>query len=150
MTRTKEEIAKSFNSVFDFLKFTAESAEDFEQQYLPTLDVQLRVREDKRISFRHFYKPMINNLVLQNGTALSKGTVFSSLRQDLVRRLLNTSELEGIEQRLLIIDEYIQVLVNSGHRYAFIKSITLQAITNINHCIGQDHIMKKEGKFLNI
>ena len=128
-TRTKEEIAKSFNSVFDFSKFTAESAEDFEQQYLPMLDVHLKVLDDGKILSRHFYKPMINNMVLQNGTALSKGTVFSSLRQDLVRHLLNTSELEGIEQRLLIINECIQILVNSMHSSSLSSCKQLQNLS---------------------
>ena len=90
---------------------------------------------------------MINNLVLQNGTALSKGTIFSSLRQDLVKRLLNTSELEGIEQRLLVIDEYIQVLVNSGHRYAFIKSIILQAITKYKYMVARSRLNRKNVKY---
>ena len=40
---------------------------------------------------------MASNLCIQNGTALAKQTVFSALRQDLCRRLLNTSRLEDDE-----------------------------------------------------
>ena len=127
--RTKEELAKSLGDIFEFLNFTTESANDFTDNYLPTLDVKIKIKEGGEITFRHFYKPMINNLLLQNGTALSKNTVFSSLRQDLVRRLLNTCVSEGMDQRLAVIEEYIQLLVNSGHRFSFIKSICLQAIT---------------------
>ena len=146
-TRTREEIAKSLGDVLDFLSFTTETAEQFEQKYLPTLDVQFKVLADGRITYRHFYKPMINNLVLQNGTALSKGTIFSSLRQDLVRRLLNTSELEGFNQRLLVIEEYIQVLINSGHKYAFVKAIVLQAITKFEYMLYRSKLCEENIKY---
>ena len=135
--RTKREISKSFNDVMKFLRFTAESAEDFENKYLPTLDVQLKVLRDGKITFKHFSKPMINNIVLQKGTALSKNTVFSSLRQDLVRRLLNTSEEEGKTTKLGIIEDFIQLLRNSGHQYAFIKSIILQAVTKYDYMVAR-------------
>ena len=51
--------------------------------------------------------------------------IFSSLGQDLVRRLLNTSNKEGVEIKLSVIEDFTQLLVNSGHKFAFIKSIIL-------------------------
>ena len=145
--RTKEELAKSLGDIFEFLNFTTESANDFTDNYLPTLDVKIKIKEGGEITFRHFYKPMINNLLLQNGTALSKNTVFSSLRQDLVRRLLNTCVSEGMDQRLAVIEEYIQLLVNSGHRFSFIKSICLQAITKYEYMLGRNNLDPSDDKY---
>ena len=102
--RTKEEVLKSLNGVLDFLGFTAENESDFEQKYLPTLDFQTRVTNNGKILFKHFDKPMLNNIVLENGTALSKNTIFSSLRQDLIRGLLNTSTEEPFCIRMEVIE----------------------------------------------
>ena len=41
-TRTKEELCKSFNVVLNFLEFTAETGQDFDDRMLPTLDVKKR------------------------------------------------------------------------------------------------------------
>ena len=95
--RTCEEIGKTLNSCFDFLNFTTESEEDFGNSYLPTLDVQIKVRCDGSIEFMFFSKPMSNNILIQKGTALPKNVIFASLRQDLIRRLINCSEDIDIE-----------------------------------------------------
>ena len=145
--RTKEEIAKSLGTPVDFLRFTTESEGDFEEKYLPTLDFQLRVLENGRITHRHFSKPMSNNMTLENGTALSKNTIFSSLRQDLVRRLLNTNVEEDEKIRVGVVENFIQLLVNSKHKYSFIKSIVLQALTKYNYMVKRDSLSHSDKKF---
>ena len=64
-----------------------------------------------------------------------------------MRRLLNTSDLEGFNQRLVVIEEYIQVLVNSGHKYAFIKAIVLQAITKYEYMHYRDNLTTDHIKY---
>ena len=129
IVRTCEEICKTLNSCLDFLTFTTESEEDFTNNYLPTLDVQTKVNSQGVIEFMFFSKPMANNLLIQRGSALPKNIIFSSLRQDLIRRLCNCSEEVEIDERLKIINNFIQLLVNSQHKYPFIKSVVLQALT---------------------
>ena len=93
--RTKRAILKSLNGVLESIALTVETESDFSTGMLPTLDFQTRVRQDWEIEFKYYAKPMSSGLVIQLGTALSKQTIFSSLRQDLIRRLLNTSEHFG-------------------------------------------------------
>ena len=145
--RTKEEIAKSLNDVLDFLRFTTESEEEFEGGYLPTLDFLTKVLNSGKITFKHFYKPMINNLVLEKDTALSQNTFFNSLRQDLVRRLLNTSSDEHINVRLGVIENFTQLLVNSKHCYSFIKPIILQALTKYSYMLHRDQLPADHNKY---
>ena len=145
--RTKEEIAKSLNDVLDFLRFTTESEEEFEGGYLPTLDFLTKVLNSGKITFKHFYKPMINNLVLEKDTALSQNTIFSSLRQDLVRRLLNTSRDEHINVRLGVIENFTQLLINSKHCYSFIKPIILQALTKYSYMLHRDQLPVDHKKY---
>ena len=135
LQRTVQEIGKSLCDVWDFIKFTTETEEEFHDNHLPTLDFATKVLDSGYISYRFFTKPMASNLTLQQGTALSKGTVFSSLRQDLVRRLLNTDYQLGAKARIEVIKEYIQRLVNSSHQFVYIKSIVLQALSKYTYMV---------------
>ena len=92
------------------------------------------------IKYKFFSKPMSSNLLLMNGTALSKSCVFSSLRQDLVRRLLNTDYSEGIDRRLEIINRFIQLMVNSGHKFQYVKSVVLQAISKYLYMVQRSSV----------
>ena len=145
--RTKDEIAKSLNAVSDFIQFTTEGEEDFHNGFLPTLDFQTKVQETGKILFKFFSKPMANNLTIQYGTGLAKNTIFSALRQELIRRLTNCSlEVDG-EERLHVINQFIQLLINSGHRYAFIKSVTLQAITRYRYMVMRSKLSTDDEKY---
>ena len=143
--RTREELGKSMDSVWSFLTFTTEGPEDFSDNKLPTLDFNAWVEPDRRINYINYTKPMANNLVLQKGTALSQGCIFSSLRQDLVRRLLTTRLDNPINTKIEIITKYIQLLVNSNHKFAFIKAIILQGLTKFKWMETRNN-MKKENK----
>ena len=133
LTRTLREIEKSLNGVWNFLKFTTEGENDFNTNYLPTLDFQTKVIDNGRITYKYYAKPMSNNLLLQKGTSLSKSCIFSSLRQDLVRRLINTWVEEDTQTRISIIKDFIQLMVNSGHKFSYVKAVVLQAISKFNH-----------------
>ena len=71
-TRTIQEMGKSLNSVWKFLKFTTEGEQDFSDNYLPTLDFSTQVQQNGYIKYTFFSKPMSSNLLLSFGTALSK------------------------------------------------------------------------------
>ena len=46
-----------------------------------------------------------------------------------------------------MIEEYIQLLVNSGHKYSFIKSIVLQAITKYEYMLYSARIDPENNMF---
>ena len=145
--RTKDEIAKSLNAVSDFIQFTTEGEEDFNNHFLPTLDFQTKVLESGEIMFKFFSKPMANNITIQQGTGLSKNVVFSSLRQELVRRMVNCSIKLDWDERLEIVRDFVQLLINSGHKFSFIKSLTLQAITRFKYMIRRSKLDPGDKKF---
>ena len=130
---TCNEFCKNFNAVMDFLEFTTESEIDFETGFLPTLDTQTRVLDCGSILYKFFSKPMKNNLVVENGTSLPRNIVFGSLRQEVIRRLQNTSQNIDQQTKIYLIEELIQLMVNSNHQYAFIKSVILQGITKFKY-----------------
>jgi len=96
LTRTMEEIRNALEFTVNFLIFTTESEGDFTIGFLPTLDMQTRVQDNGEIMYKFFCKPMCNNIVIQLGSGLPKNIIFSSLRQELVRRMLHTPALKKI------------------------------------------------------
>ena len=142
-----EELNKCLNDTWDFLEFTTEGEDDFADGFLPMLDFATWVLQDGYIQYKFYNKPMATNLVLQFGTALADGCIFSSLRQDLIRRLLNTDLSLGIQYRVSVVEQYIQLLVNSGHRFSFIKSIVLQGLTKYVYMVSRSQLDQRNNKY---
>ena len=67
LDRMRGELNKSFDIVIDCLFFTTESQKDFDSRTLPTLDVQTETECNGVIQFKHFTKPMCNNILLEKG-----------------------------------------------------------------------------------
>ena len=147
VTRTIEEIHKSLNSVWDFLEFTTESQRDFQDGTLPTLDFKTNIKKNGYVVYEFFNKPMSRNTVLTFGTALSRSCIFSSLRQDLVRRLSHTDLSLGPGARIIVINQFIQLMVNSGHRFEFIKAVVLQAISKFVYMVGRSTLPEENKRF---
>ena len=145
--RTIEEVGKCLNSTWEFLSFTTEGERDFNKLMLPTLDFETRVEGDGYITYQFYSKPMRNNLVLEYGTALSSSCVFSSLRQDLVRRMFNTDLEVERSIRIKIIEDFIQQMVNSGHRYQYIKAVVLQAVSKYLYMIQRSNLPCTDTRF---
>ena len=87
---------------------------------------------------------MENNRVLDKSTALSKGTIFSALRQNLVRQMLNTSRLVNMEKRIAIIERFVQLMVNSGHKFQFIRAVVQQAITKYLYMVHRSQLDQED------
>ena len=119
----------------DFLEFTTENELDFENGFLPTLDTQMKVEDDGSVTYKFFSKPMNNNLVIENGTALPRNIIFGSLRQEIVRRMQNTSMNVDKDTKVSLIEEMIQLMINSKHKFAFIKSVVLQGLSKFSHMV---------------
>ena len=105
--RTREELGKSMDSIWKFVSFTTEGSKDYCDMKLLTLDFNAWIADDWTINYINYTKPMANNVVLHKDTALSRNCVFSSLRQDLVRRLLTTRLECNLEARLEVVSKWI-------------------------------------------
>ena len=63
--RTKCVVKESMTGIEGYLEFTAESAMDFEDGWLPTLDVSLKVGSDNTILYRFFEKTTTSSVTVQ-------------------------------------------------------------------------------------
>ena len=74
------------------LKFTMETVSDFVENKLPTLDTSIWIEGGSRIEYKYFEKTMASNRVVNRNTAMGENAKIASLSQEIVRRMLKTSE----------------------------------------------------------
>ena len=89
--------------------------EDMFQGKLPTLDLEIWVDQQNRFLYKYFEKAMIPNTVLHRHSAIPESTRRATLNQELIRRMINTSEQVEMTTRLEIIDKYAEKLLNSEY-----------------------------------
>ena len=104
-TRTREVILKSMSGIEDYLEFTVESAMDFKEDWLPTLDTSLKISKDNIIMYRFFEKTTTSSMTVQVNTAMEENSKMMIVAQDLVRRLLNSKESLGAGERVRVVEE---------------------------------------------
>ena len=144
---TGDALLTSMNEIMDFLVFTLEIHEDFDDLMLPTLDTKLYMEDGKIIQFEFYQKPMASNLVLQSDTALSENVKVSSLKEEVIRRLKHTSTRLDHSKRLETLEDLSQRMTNSGHSPKFIKRILINGITSFESKLMNCKLSKTDPKF---
>ena len=114
LQKTAEVLRLIMNGICSWLSLTMETEEMF-GGWLPTLDLEIRVNMYNKVVYRYYEKPMIPNMVLHRRSAMPESTRRSTLNQELIRRMINTSELVSLEERIDIIDKYAVKLMNSEY-----------------------------------
>ena len=111
------------NCICRFLRLTMESVLDFDG-VLPTLDLVIWVRKtDNKTMYSFFSKPMASSKVLQRDSAMPENMKISTLNQEMIRRMINTSEELDDTKRLETVDEYGMKVVNSGYTLSQTRNI---------------------------
>jgi hypothetical protein len=82
------------NSINPDLEFTVETHEDYEDGMLPTLDFKIEVVKGQ-ITHTYFEKPMRNQLVLMERTAMAESQKYQILFNELICRLSQVSKEMG-------------------------------------------------------
>ena len=128
LSRTSEVIQASMNDVYKFLNFTMEIAEDFADSKLPTLDFKLWVIEENVVVHTFFEKPMSSNQVLHRESALPENMKISSLTAEVMRRMMNVSELLPDSERVAVLDNFGQKMANSGYKLVTIRRVMIAGL----------------------
>ena len=77
------------------------------------------------VLFEFFEKEMVSPMVLHRRSAMPEGIRKATLNQELVRRMVNTSERVPLADRVLVVDEYAQKLINSEYRIEDAREIII-------------------------
>ena len=114
LQKTSEVLEGAMNSVCSWLRLTMEHEEMF-NGVLPTLDLIIWVSKENKVLFSFFEKEMVSPMVLHKRSAMPESIRRATLNQELVRRMINTSELVDMGKRLEVVDNYAQKLINSEY-----------------------------------
>ena len=101
LEQTIQVIRAMMNSICDFLTLTMEPILDF-GGFLPTM-------------YMFYSKPMASNMCLQQISAMPEIMEIATLNQEMIRRMVNTSEDMDVSSRLQVLDTFTQKVINSGY-----------------------------------
>ena len=87
---TKRILAGTMSGLEEYLDFTLETEDEFEDKWLPTLDTKLKVSEKNIILYQFYEKPTNPNTVLHFRTAMSEDSKIRSLTNEVIRRMTTT------------------------------------------------------------
>ena len=128
LQKTLEVFQMMMNDVCSFLKLTMESVDDYGGR-LPTLDLTIWVREDNKTMYLFYEKPMASNMVIQKKSAMPENMKIATLNQEVVRRMMNTSEELDMGERCQVLDNYCQKMSNSGYEVKQMRHIVIGGLT---------------------
>jgi hypothetical protein len=114
LQKTSEVLKEIMNGICGWLSLTMETEEMF-GGVLPTLDLEMWVRDDNKVIFQYFEKSMVPKMVIHRRSAMPESTRRATLNQELIRRMVNTSEMVDMTKRLEIVDNYATKLINSEY-----------------------------------
>ena len=143
--RTKNAVGASLDGLVECLTFTVETCEDYDDGFLPTLDLNIKVDDDGEIVYKFYEKPTSSQVCLQADTAMAQNGLVQALVEDTKRRLYNTSSKIDMASKVEMLDKWAQKMVNSGHTQQAARRNILAGLkgwrSKVNRCL-------KEGKKL--
>ena len=106
----------AMNDINPELEFTVETADDFEDKKLPTLDFCIWQEEDGSINHTYYQKPIKSPYVIMERSSMSKQQKLQILANEMTRRLSNINKKRiKQEEYNRVVDQMSQELKNSGY-----------------------------------
>ena len=137
---TRRVLHATMDDIEYFLNFTMETANDFPNGWLPTLDTELKVTKKNRVEYRAFEKPVSSNVGVQMLSAMDENSKMKTLANDLTRMLLNTSETLGMEEKVKVVDRYSQKMFNSGFGLEQVRRIVTNGIKGYERRLRENRV----------
>ena len=148
--RTSREILNIMNSVFTNIQFTKEIPEDFKSGRLPTLDFAMWLEGKGKIKYSFYEKEVNSKFCVMEKAAMAEMSKISTLAQDLIRRMVNTSDMIEQAERNEIIEKYIVKLRTSGYSTTQVQNIVVSGLkgyqTKLKNAIKNGTQLHREAK----
>jgi hypothetical protein len=107
------------DTICNFVKLTTDTPDTTRGGYMPVLDLQVKMGEGdnkRRVVYKFYAKEVSTKYTILRQSAHSSKIKFSTLVQECVRRLLNTSDLVTKEEKREIMEAYNCRMKRSGYR----------------------------------
>ena len=126
--RTFDLVLEVANSIWSNIQFTMEVPSESPSGYIPVLDMQVAVNQLGQITRKFYSKPMNTPFTILARSAHSWQTKRSTLTQEGVRRMLNTSTNTPISERNQILQEWDMKMNLSGYSKNFRGNVISSAV----------------------
>ena len=126
--RTFDIVLEIANSIWSHIQFTMEVPSESPTGFIPVLDMQVAINQFGQISRRFYSKPMNTPFTILARSAHSWQTKRSTLTQEGVRRMLNTSTNTPISVRNQILQEWDWKMNLSGYSKSFRGNVISSSI----------------------
>ena len=125
--RTMREYQKMANTILPFIQVTFDTVDDHPSKTLPVLDLQCWT-EGKVVLHKYYEKPMSSKYCIMEASAMSQNVKWSSLSQEIIRRMKNTSRRVAHDVREGILTDFMLKLQRSGYTESFRKNVLISAL----------------------
>ena len=112
--RTAKIFKEISNSIYNFMQVTTDCPSQHESGYLPVLDIQVKIQNNK-IVHKFYKKPISSNKVIMAKSALPTNVKRASLTEGVIRRLRYTDRSLPWSEVTEILSEYSNELRLSGY-----------------------------------
>ena len=123
-----EKLREIANTILNMLQFTQDHPGAHRSGWMPCLDLQVRVKEDQ-IQFKYFEKQCSNNYVIMERSAMSLSSKRTSLVQEGLRRMVNTSSALPDEIWRSVMEDFLVKLMRSGYSSRFREQVVHGALS---------------------
>ena len=120
--RTAKMVQKIANNIYDFIQVEIDCPSLHDSGYMPILDLSVKV-EENYVIYEYYRKEMVNFKVLMANSAMPYSMRKTSLVQEVVRILRNTSRRVKKERRTFYLNEFSLRLKVSGYGEKFRRSV---------------------------
>ena len=132
-TMTMREVRKMSDSILPFINFKEEVASDCKEGKVAMLDFKVwkeeRGEENKtEIMFEFYEKPVASKLVLMEGSALPHKMKVTTLSEEVLRRMKNTSKKVGKSRRAAIMTDFMKKMRRSGYGAKMRRNVAIAGL----------------------
>ena len=146
--RTMREIRKMSGSILPFIQFKEEVASECVERKVPMLDfaVWKEVQEDQNrvsgkkteIMWEFYEKPVASKLVVMERSALPHRTKITTLTQEIIRRMRNTSRKVGKGRRAEILSKFMKKMRKSGYNSKVRRNVLLAGLKGYYNMVKEE------------
>ena len=126
--RTAGLIQELANSICPSIQMTVDFPSSHISGWMPILDVEVRMREDKTVDWRHYRKPMASPFTILNDSAMPGKVKRLTLVQEGIRVLRNTRPSLHPEMKVGLLEDLAQRMRRSGYPEDYRRSVLEAAV----------------------
>ena len=136
--RTAKVVKQLANDICRFIQMEVDYPSRHQSGWMPILDFQVQIAEDKSVDFKFYQKPMAPPTTILNRSAMPARVKWNNNVQQEIRRLRNTRPRLHAETRDQLMEEWAEVVMVSGYTKNHRKEAIQCAVVGYERMVERD------------